>query len=134
MITGGCACGKVRYEVSAELSEFCHCHCSICRRIHGAAFATWGEVPRDKFKYLSGEKHLKFYAYSDRSDSIFCENCGSTVLVDFKTEIDKLYITLGTVDGEIKCPPAFHQFAGSKAPWFEITDDFPQHDGWPDES
>ncbi len=133
MITGRCECAKVRYEVKAELTEFCHCHCSICRRIHGAAFATWGEVPRDKFKYLSGENQLRIYSYSDRSDSIFCSNCGSTVVVDFKTAVDKLYITMGTVDGDVKFPPGFHQFVGSKAPWFEICDDLPQHHGWPDE-
>jgi hypothetical protein len=33
----------------------------------------------------------------------------------------------------VKCPPGFHQFVGSKAPWFEISDDLPQHDRSPDE-
>lgn len=132
MITGGCACGKVRYEVAGELKDFCHCHCSICRRIHGAAFATWGGISRDDFKYISGESLLKAYPFSQRANSLFCSNCGSTVLTDFKSESDMLYITVGTVDGDLKCPPGFHQFTGSKAPWFEITDDLPQHDGWPD--
>ena len=132
MITGRCECAKVRYEIKGELDEFCHCHCSVCRRIHGAAFATWGGISRDKFTYLSGENDLKTYSYSERADSIFCGTCGSTILVDFKSEADMLYITLGTVDGDLKCPPGFHQFAGSKAPWFEITDDLPQHHGWPD--
>lgn len=133
MITGRCGCGTVRYEVAGELSEYCHCHCSICRRIHGAAFVTWGTVSRDEFRYVSGEDHLKIYSFSDRADSIFCDTCGSTVLVDFKTEVDRLYITLGTVDGDVKCPaPGCHQFAGSKAPWYEICDDLPQHDDWPD--
>ena len=56
-----------------------------------------------------------------------------SALVDFKLETDMLYITLGTVDGDVRCPPGFHQFAGSKAPWFEITDDLPQYDGWSDQ-
>lgn len=133
MITGRCECGAVRYEVGGEIHEYCHCHCSICRRLHGAAFASWGEVSRDQFKYLSGEDHLKIYSYSDRSDNIFCGNCGSSILVDFKTTVDMLYITLGTVDGDVKLPPGLHQFAGSKAPWYEITDDLPQHEGWPPE-
>ena len=133
MITGRCECAKVRYEVNGELKEFCHCHCSICRRISGAAFATWGEVSRDKFKYLSGENHLKIYSYSDRADSIFCDNCGSTLLVDFKPAVDMLYITMGTVDGDVRCPPGFHQFVGSKASWYEICDDLLQHDAWPDD-
>ena len=46
-------------------------------------------------------------------------------------EFDMLYIAMGTVEGDAKCPPGFHQFVGSKAPWFEICDDLPQHDGWP---
>ena len=133
MITGRCECATVRYQVDGELKDFCHCHCSICRHIHGAAFATWAAVSRDQFTYLSGESHLKVYSFSERADSIFCDRCGSTLVCDFKTEIDLLYITLGTVDGDVKCPPGFHQFAGSKAPWFEICDDLPQHDGWPGE-
>jgi hypothetical protein len=44
-----------------------------------------------------------------------------------------LYIALGTVDGDVDRPSGFHQFVGSKAPWFEITDDLPQHDAWPDQ-
>jgi hypothetical protein len=130
MINGRCACATVRYEVRGEVTEYCHCHCSICRQVHGAAFVSWGQGARDAFKLLSGEDHLKVYSFSDRADSIFCDRCGSTLLVDFKTETEQLYITLGTVDGDVKCPPGFHQFVGSKAPWFEICDALPQHDGW----
>ena len=71
MITGRCECAKVKYQVAGELKDFCHCHCSICRRIHGAAFATWGEISRGEFTYLSGENDLKTYAFSERADSIF---------------------------------------------------------------
>ncbi len=131
VITGRCECATVKYQVSGDIVDFCHCHCSICRRIHGAAFATWGGVARDDFAFISGEDKLRTYAFSERSDSIFCSTCSSTVLVDFKAEADMLYITLGTVDGDVECPDGYHQFAGSKAPWYEITDDLPQHDGWP---
>ena len=132
MISGRCECARVRYEVNGELKDFCHCHCSICRRLHGAAFATWGGIARDEFRYLSGQADVKVYSFSEKADSVFCDHCGSTLLVNFKPEADMLYITLGTVDGEVSCPPGFHQFVGSKAPWFEISDDLPQHDGWPD--
>ncbi|HIG39029.1 MAG: GFA family protein [bacterium] len=133
MITGRCECARVQYAVDGEIVDFSHCHCSICRRIHGAAFATWGGVARDKFSYLSGEDSLKIYAFSVNADSIFCKHCGSTLLVDFKPEPEALYITLGTVDGTVKCPPGYHQFVGSKAPWFEIHDELPQYKGWPED-
>ena len=134
MIKGRCECNKVNYEVSGELIDFCHCHCSICQRLHGAAFATWGGVARDEFTFLSGESDLKKYAFSENSDSIFCNACGSPVLVDCKPETDMLYIAMGTVVGDVRCPPGFHQFVDSKAPWYEICDDLPQYDEWPDEA
>ena len=132
MITGRCECAQVRYQVLGELKDFCHCHCSICRRLDGAAFATWGGVARDELTYLSGS--LRTYSFSENADSLFCENCGSTLPVDYKPEAHMLYIAMGTVDGDVDCPRGFHQFVGSKAPWYEICDDLPQHDEWPGDS
>ncbi len=132
MITGGCECGKLRYQVLGEITDYCHCHCSICRRIHGDAFESWGGVARAEFTYVSGEDSLRRYSFSENADSLFCETCSSTILVDFKPEPDMLYITMGTVDGDVDCPDGYHQFVGSKAPWFEISDDLPQYDESPE--
>ena len=132
MITGRCECGEVSYEVDAEISDFSHCHCSQCRRLHGAAFASFGGVSRDKFKYLSGQSALRIYASSDTSDRVSCSVCGSQILVDYKPEPDTLYIAMGTVDGAPDCPTGYHQFVGSKAPWYEISDGLAQHDTWPE--
>ena len=97
MIKGSCVCGRVRYQVDGELEDFCHCHCSICRKIHGAAFASWGGILRDKFSWLAGRDEVNTYAFSNNADSIFCPNCSSTLLVDFKPEADMLYLAMGTV-------------------------------------
>ncbi len=132
MITGKCECGAVQYEVAGEPSEYCHCHCSICRRLHGAAFVSWAGAARKEVTFVSGESSLKRYSFSEKSDSLYCEDCGSRLFVDVKSEPDMLYIAMGTLDGDVTLPPGFHQFVGSKAPWFEITDDLPQHDEWPD--
>lgn len=131
MITGRCECAKVQYEVAGDISDYCHCHCSICRRLHGAAFVSWGGVSRDAFRYTSGEDCLRTYSFSEKADSIFCNKCGSRILVDYKPEADMLYLAMGMIDGDVSLPPGYHQFTGSKARWFEISDDLPQHDGWP---
>jgi hypothetical protein len=55
MITGRCECGKVKYHVDGEITDFSHCHCSQCRRLHGAAFASFAGVPRATFNYDCGE-------------------------------------------------------------------------------
>ena len=132
MITGKCACAMVQYEVQAELLDLCHCHCSICRKIHGAAFATWGGIARDKFVFMSGGDSVKTYAFSEDSDSIFCGNCSSTLLVDYKPDAEMLYLAMGTIDGDVKCPTGLHQYVGSKAPWFTICDEVPQYIEEPD--
>ena len=133
MITGRCECGKVRYEINAEITDFSHCHCSQCRRLHGAAFASFGGVARSKFEYISGMTDLRKYASSKTSDRVFCGNCGSNILVEVASEPSEVYIAMGTVDGNPECPPGYHQFVGSKAPWYEICDDLPVHDIWPED-
>ena len=132
MIKGRCECGEVSYEVDAEITDFSHCHCSQCRRLHGAAFASFGGVSRDKFRYLSGQSSLKIYASSDAIDRVSCSVCSSQILVDYKPEPDVLYIAMGTVNGAPDCPTGYHQFVGSKAPWYEINDGLAQHDTLPE--
>jgi hypothetical protein len=132
MIKGQCECGRVQYEVAGEITDFSHCHCSQCRRLHGAAFASFGAVARDRFRYAAGGSDVRTYASSETIDRVFCGICGSNILADFKPEPEVLYITMGTIDGQPTCPPAYHQFVGSKAPWYDIGDSLPQHDAWPD--
>ena len=129
MINGRCECGRIRYEVDSEITEFSHCHCSQCRRLHGAAYVTFAAVARDNFRYVSGDDDLTVFASSNDIDRIFCTECGSNILADAKSEPDVLYLCMGTVDGNPPRPPGFHSFVGSRAAWHEITDDLPQYDG-----
>jgi len=133
MIKGGCQCGKVTYEADGAISDLSHCHCSMCRKLHGAAFATFAGVARDGFRWSAGEDTLRTYASSEKIDRMFCKVCGSQLAVFFTPDPDLVYLTMGTVDGNPDCPPDYHQFTGSKAPWHEITDEKPQHDTWPDD-
>jgi hypothetical protein len=131
MIHGRCECGRIRYEVDGDIEDFSHCHCSQCRRLHGAAYATFAGVSRDKFRYVSGETDIKIYASSESNDRVFCAECGSNILVDPKQEPEVLYISMSTVDGDPPRPTGYHAFVGSKAPWHEITDDLEQYDTEP---
>ncbi len=128
MITGHCECGRVSYEIDGDINDFSHCHCSKCRRLHGAAFATYAGVARQDFRYVSGEASLKIYASSASHDRVFCAECGSNIMVAIDSEPNEFYISMGTVDGNPECPPAYHIYVGSKAPWHEIDDDLPKYD------
>jgi len=128
MITGHCECGQVSYEIDSEINDFSHCHCSQCRRLHGAPYVTFAGVARDGFRFVSGESGVKVYASSEKNDRYFCGECGSQIYVDAKEEPEVLYVCMGTVDGNPPRPPGYHAYVGSKAEWYEIGDDLPQYD------
>lgn len=131
MLSGHCECGRIRYQVDTGIKDFSHCHCSQCRRLHGAAYATFVGVARDDFRYLSGESDISVYASSERNDRVFCSNCGSAILCAPKDEPDALYLSMSTVEGNPPRPAAYHAYVGSKAEWHEITDVLEQFDTLP---
>jgi hypothetical protein len=76
---------------------------------------------------LSGEAFIKFYESSPGEYKGFCSECGSSLFTKFDANPDVLGFPLGTLDTDPKVKAARHVFVGSKAPWFDITDDLPQH-------
>ncbi len=131
MIRGHCECGRVQFEVDSDITDFSHCHCSQCRRLHGAAYATFAGVAKKGFRYTSGEADLKVYASSSDHERVFCAECGSNILAAVDSEPDEVYVCMGTMDGDPSCPPGYHIYVGSKAPWHEINDDLPRYDTEP---
>jgi len=129
VITGGCLCGGVRYEVRGSFLRASHCHCSRCRRHSGAAVCTQGRVRRQDFALLSGADLLGVYKPEGGAAKVFCSVCGSSLFGGTWPDGPEISIRLGTVDGDPGIRPQFHTFVGSKAPWDEILDDLPQYAG-----
>jgi hypothetical protein len=71
--TGGCHCGKVRYQVTTDLGRVIECNCSICaRRAHLLTF-----VPADQFTLLCGQDALTDYQFNKHViHHVFCSTCG----------------------------------------------------------
>ena len=133
MIIGHCECGRIRFEADGEIEDFSHCHCSQCRRLHGAAYATFAGVPRNKFRYLTGANDTSTYSSSDTHDRIFCSVCGSNIMVALDEEPDVYYLSMSALDGDPPRPPGYHIYVGSKAPWHDINDDLRQYEEAPPE-
>src|SRR5258708_14602906 len=76
MIKGGCACGGIRFEIDAVRS-MTHCHCTTCRKLTGASFATFAHVEKAKFRWLAGEELVTRYESAPGSFRAFCRICGS---------------------------------------------------------
>jgi hypothetical protein len=128
MIRGSCLCRSVRYEIRGPLGSITHCHCSQCRKAHGAAFGTYATVDRTDFRFISGEGEVASYASSPEVLRTFCRRCGSTLQFIRQTRPQSFSLAIGTLDDDPGIRPLHHIFVGSKAPWFEITDGLPQHE------
>lgn len=128
MIEGGCLCGALRYEVASPLGALTHCHCTTCRKHHGAPFATFVTVPMNAFRWIEGESSLVTYASSRGRVRRSCGACGAVA----PTAVDGgMRVPAGNLRGELGEIDARHAFVGSKAPWHVIADGLPQHDGAP---
>jgi hypothetical protein len=132
MIKGSCFCGTIRYEVGGPFNSMISCHCSMCRKHHGAAFATYVSAPMDHFHWVTGEEALLQYRSSPQSTRNSCRVCGSTVPMMVPAHSLAL-LPAGPLEGNLGIAPQAHFFTGSKAPWYTIADDLPQHEEYPPE-
>jgi hypothetical protein len=130
-IQGGCLCGAIRYEVESPLVDVSNCHCSMCRRFHGAAFSTYANVSPEAFDWLGGQDLLTVYETSPGIGWAFCRVCGSSLGMPKEGKLCSL--AMGALDADPGGRPTHHIFVGSKAAWHEITDSLPQYDTWPPE-
>jgi len=129
MYKGSCLCGAVTYEISGTIEDIVFCHCSLCRKAQGTAFATNGLVNENEF-FLHGEENLSAYESAPSNIKYFCSKCGSPIMNKSKKRPAKVRIRLGSIEGDIKEKPSAHIFASSKANWDHILDDIPQYDGY----
>jgi hypothetical protein len=125
-IRGSCLCGDVRYEIDGEMQRMGHCHCSMCRKAHGAAFGTYGAVDKGDFRFVAGEEVVATYASSPDVSRTFCSRCGAT-LQFIPSEAGHLGVAVGTLDDDPGVRPSYHIWTDSKAPWYEIDDDLRSH-------
>lgn len=128
MITGSCLCGGYQFEVHGDFGEMMDCYCSMCRKAHGAAFATFVGCNAADFKLLKGSELVRSYQSSEQGVRSFCSACGSNMPMAMG---DKVYIPAGLLDDDPGVRTSAHLFVGSKAAWVEITDDAKQYDGYP---
>src|SRR5262245_13735132 len=78
MIQGSCLCGAMRFEIDeAQIIVINNCHCSYCRKVSGAAFGTFVQLPGSSFRWLSGEQHLATFESTPGNRRAFCKVCGS---------------------------------------------------------
>ena len=95
---GSCLCGDVKYTIDGEPSKISHCHCAMCQKQHGAAFATYVTVPRSVLTYEQGADALTCYRSSPGVQRKFCGRCGANIEWCSDERPDQVAIALATFD------------------------------------
>jgi hypothetical protein len=128
-LTGGCFCGRVRYQIDAPLGPGRSCHCSRCRKAFSGAGSAYAEVAPGSFSWLGAGDEFTFYETSPGWGLCFCRTCGTTLCGMAAGSVHG--VTLGSVDGDPGVQIEMHIFVESKAPWDHIAGDAPRFSEFP---
>jgi len=106
-----------------------HCHCSMCRKLHGASFATYVAAPAASFRWTRGDTPITSFESSPGTLRAFCARCGS--VTPGPPDGERQFVPAGCLEGDPGVRPVAHIFAASRAPWTEIRDDLRVFDAFP---
>ena len=133
VLSGGCACGAIRYETTDAPILAVNCHCRQCQRASGSAYAPVLVVWKESLKMLSGQPSL----YSPFPDNPFylqrgfCSTCGSPVLM-YRPERPRLaYILVGSLDSPGEYKPAMNIFTDEAHSWDLMDEKLDRFPGMP---
>ena len=133
MITGNCLCGAIEYEVEEIPGKIYNCHCSQCRKSHGAAFATQVFAKGVTLRFIKGEEYIKEYQQFPGNGGIraFCSQCGSRLMNYLPDKNIYLSVALSSINSDFDGKPIAHAFVGSKASWHQPSDDILSYESIP---
>jgi len=120
-VKGSCFCQSVQYEFELPTKFVANCHCSECRRAHGAAFVTWVGVLEKQFRITLGQKNLSAYIYPESKEATreFCNLCGTQLFFRGARWPGEVHITRATVSGNIDRDVQAEVFYSDKADWYD---------------
>ena len=132
-LSGGCACGAIRYEVTTLPLMLYVCHCTECRRQSTAAFGMSMPVAKDGFRVTQGDPAFwERTADSGRTvKAAFCRACGMRVFHLPMRNQGIVNVKPGTLDDTTWIVPAAHLWTRSRQPWVVIPDGVLQFEGQP---
>jgi hypothetical protein len=122
---GGCACGAIRYELTADPLIVHACHCRDCQRITGGAFVInlWIEK---RFVTAKGAEPKSFTLHGGSGNEhrvYFCATCGTYVWSDYRIVPGECwFVRAGTLDDPGAIVPDVHIFTRTKVPWLELPE------------
>jgi hypothetical protein len=133
VVSGGCACGAIRYEFSGEPAAAINCHCRDCQRASGAGFAACLLVWEESFRYLSSEP--KYHTViSERGETMhraFCADCGSPMGILEPHRPKLVFLSAASLDDPEIYQPTMNIYTESSHSWDILDTELEQHPRMP---
>jgi len=104
-MTGGCACGRIRYTTTAEPEEAYLCHCRMCQRATGSVSIAFASFPLDGINW---EREPDWYDSSPIAQRPYCRDCGTSLGFKFREGSDKMDLTVASFDDPSRFRPRHH--------------------------
>ena len=132
--SGGCSCGEIRYECSAEPVGMLNCHCRQCQYASGGGFSAGFFVDRACFKLLQGEPRY-YELVADSGNNVrreFCSSCGSQLFAEGDGNPDIVVIKPASLDDPTWFQPQLDIFMNYAQPWDHLDPELPKFSKMPE--
>ena len=127
--SGSCLCGAVRFSVRMPTKWVAHCHCTICRRAHGAPFVTWAGYESGQFALEPGAHEPRWYESSPGARRASCPACGTPMFFASDRWPGEIHVARALLPDGLDMEPSAHVFFDSHVPWLSVADDLPRKAG-----
>ncbi len=121
-VSGGCLCGRVRFELTEPPTQAGYCHCTRCQRRTGGATSAQARIDASTFRLLEGEEHVQCWQPPDGFAKCFCRECGAH-LFSRSGDGAKMSVRLAAFDEDPGVRPQWRTFVSYAASWEPIPDD-----------
>ncbi len=124
VLSGGCVCGGVRFELSERPYGAGYCHCTRCQRRTGTASSAQARIDASSLRLVSGKELLRGWRHPEGGhEKLFCGECGSHLFSRSPDDASQMSVRMGAFDGDPGIRPSWRTFVAYAAPWEPLPDD-----------
>lgn len=127
-VNGSCLCGAIKFRADLPSKWCAHCHCSLCRKAHGAGYVTWVGFAATQVSIINEDQKLVWYESSPGAQRGFCQQCGSTLFFRSERWAGELHIVLANIDDDIDRQPQANVYFDNHVNWMPIDNSLKQVD------
>jgi hypothetical protein len=129
-LSGGCACGAIRYRISGPAYDTGWCHCRLCQKSSGAPAMAFTTCALRDFVVEQGQGSLGTIKLVDYGERGFCTRCGTSLTIHVDYQKDEIDVACASLDDPEAVTPEFHIFVDQKIGWVKLADGLPTYEGF----